>query len=379
MAGGLLLAYVGISAVCAARGWWFVGADGRPVDSDFVNVWAAGRMAVEGSAAAIYDWGLHKEMEVRALGHAFAGYYGWHYPPMLLFAAVPLALLPYLTALFAWEAVTAVGLAAALRLITPSRPAILALMAAPATLWCLAVGQNGFLTASLLGAGLAFLERRPLAAGVCFGLLTYKPHFGLLIPVALLAGRRWRAFAAATLTALLFAVGSGVVFGLDVWRAFLGSVSVTTNAVLRTGGSDWAKLQSVYAIVHQAIGDDGWAWGAQAAVSLTLAGLVAWVFRRPAPFSLQAALLATASLLATPYSYIYDTPVLAVPAAFLIREGLGRGFLRGETALLAVALAMPALFTLLGSATTLVSCAILFGLCLRRWPERRVQYSTAVP
>jgi hypothetical protein len=54
-------------------------------------------------------------------------------------------------------------------------------------------GQNNTWTAALFGGGLSLLERRPLLAGGLLGLLIYKPQFGLLIPVALLAGRHWRA------------------------------------------------------------------------------------------------------------------------------------------------------------------------------------------
>ncbi len=54
-------------------------------------------------------------------------------------------------------------------------------------------GQNSTWTAALSGSGLSLLERRPLLAGGLLGLLIYKPQLGLLIPVALLAGRHWRA------------------------------------------------------------------------------------------------------------------------------------------------------------------------------------------
>ena len=52
-------------------------------------------------------------------------------------------------------------------------------------------GQNGFLTAALIGGALGLLERRPALAGICLGLLTYKPQFGLLFPFVLIADRRW--------------------------------------------------------------------------------------------------------------------------------------------------------------------------------------------
>jgi len=66
-------------------------------------------------------------------------------------------------------------------------------LAFPATIWTIGYGQNAFLTAALLGAGTLLLDGRPAVAGVLLGMLCYKPHFALLVPVALLAGRRWLA------------------------------------------------------------------------------------------------------------------------------------------------------------------------------------------
>lgn len=360
----LLLVYAGTLAACATAGVWFVTSDGLK-ETDFVNVWAAGRLALEGHAEAVYDWAVHRRMEVAALGHDMAGYYGWHYPPMLLFAAVPLSLLPYLAAWLTWSALTAAFLCWGLWRIVPQRAMVPALMAAPATLWCVVTGQNGFLTAGLMGAALVFAERRPLLAGVFLGLLTYKPQFGLLFPVALIAGRHWRLLTSATATTLVLAVSSALAFGMETWRAFFRSVTTTVDGVLRVGGPGWSKLQSVYALLHPL--GESWAMAGHGVVVLVLAALVAWTFARPRPFAVQASVLASASVVATPYGYIYDLPVLAVAVAFLLRDGSRRGFLAGEVPLLAAALLMPFLFPLLGSATTLAVVLIVAGVTLRRW------------
>ena len=45
------------------------------------------------------------------------------------------------------------------------------------------VGQNGFLTAALIGGTLYLIPIRPVLAGICLGLLTYKPQYGLLFPM----------------------------------------------------------------------------------------------------------------------------------------------------------------------------------------------------
>ena len=58
-----------------------------------------------------------------------------------------------------------------------------------------------------------------MLAGILFGLLTYKPHLGVVVPFALLALGAWRTIAAATVTAILLIAASVAMFGLDAWRA----------------------------------------------------------------------------------------------------------------------------------------------------------------
>lgn len=100
----LALAYLVMLSGAWLQGQFLTDAENRPIANDFVDVYAAGRMALSGDAASAYDWPLHKAAEVRALGHDFSGYYGWHYPPPFLFVAAVLALLPYLGAVFVWLA-----------------------------------------------------------------------------------------------------------------------------------------------------------------------------------------------------------------------------------------------------------------------------------
>src|SRR5438874_1214094 len=75
-------------------------------------------------------------------------------------------------------------------------------------------GQNGFLTAALLVGGFGLLRRQPGFAGALLGVLTYKPQFWLLVPIALTAARQWRAFASAVIAAAVMALLSLAVLGI---------------------------------------------------------------------------------------------------------------------------------------------------------------------
>src|SRR4029078_7477613 len=84
------------------QGTWIIGLDGKGVASDFVNVWAAGKLTLGHEPWAAYDWPPNKAVETLAVAHDFDGYFGWHSPPIFLFAAATLALLPYAWAYLTW-------------------------------------------------------------------------------------------------------------------------------------------------------------------------------------------------------------------------------------------------------------------------------------
>ena len=244
----LALGYLAVLVTAALGGNFLLDGEGRPIANDFVNVWAAGRLALDGNPAAAYDWTLHKAAEVRAVGHDFANYYGWHYPPPFLFVAAALATLPYLVAALVWLAATLTAYAATLGGILRSRAGILLALGFPAALWNVTAGQNGFLTAALIGGTLGLLERHPALAGLCLGFLSYKPQFGLLFPIVLIADRRWLTIAVAALAAGGLAAASWLAFGSASWEAFLHWMPITGRVVLGEGAADWSRLQSLFGL-----------------------------------------------------------------------------------------------------------------------------------
>ncbi len=90
-----------------------------------------------------------------------------------------------------WLLTTLAAYIAAIAGILGLRTGVLFALGFPAAIWNITAGQNGFLTAALIGGTLGLLERHPALAGICLGLLTYKPQFGLLFPIVLIADRRW--------------------------------------------------------------------------------------------------------------------------------------------------------------------------------------------
>jgi hypothetical protein len=251
----------------------------------------------------------------------------------------PFTVLPYSYGFIAWDVATLLGLIAVVYLIVRRLPVVALVLASPFTMWNFLAGQNGFLTGSLLGASLLFLERQPVLAGVFIGLLTYKPQFGILLPVALAAARQWRAFASAAATAVIFAGISIAAFGSDVWEALPRQLAAQTGEVLRAGGTDdpaaaWGYIQTVYGMVRDLHGGAALAWLVQGTATAGVAIVVWLVWRSPVRYALKAATLAAAALIATPYAFAYDMAAIAVPAVFLASDQMRHGSLRGEQAIL---------------------------------------------
>jgi arabinofuranan 3-O-arabinosyltransferase len=370
----LALGYLIVLGGTYLKGDFLTDPQGRPIANDFVNVVAAGRLVLAGNAAAAYDWPEHKAAEVRAIGHDFPDYFGWHYPPTFLFAAAAIATLPYLAAAIVWLAATFAAYAAALAGILGRRNGLFLAVGFPA-LWNITAGQNGFLTAALIGGTLGLLERRPALAGLCLGLLTYKPQFGLLFPLVLIADRRWRTILVATAVAGALAVASWLAFGSASWEAFAHWMPVTGRVVLSDGGADWSRLQSLFGLVRALGGSEAAAWMVQIAGSVVVTVGIVWLWRSRIAYDLKAAALAAATLVVTPYLYMYDLVVLAVAVAFLLRFALAQGFETVEIAGLAAAGGLILIFPYVKTQVGLV--AVLIVLTLAAW--RAVAKAPLIP
>jgi alpha-1,2-mannosyltransferase len=346
----LLLSLVGIAgdAILSDHGR---RSDGQPIGTDFSNVYAAGRLALAGEPQSAYDWPRHHAAEQAVFGPD-TPYYGWHYPPIFLGIAALLALLPYGWALLSWQLSSFLAYLLSLRPILRGVPGWLVPAASfPAAFVNAGHGQNGFLTAALLGAGLAALPARPAIAGIFLGALCYKPQFCLLLPVALLAAREWRATVFAAATVLVLSLASLMIFGWATWLAFFDSLHLTRTVVLETGSTGWFKIQTVFAAARN------WglglvpAYSAQAAVSLAAAALVMASWRSSADHPTRSAVLVAALLVATPYSLDYDLMALAPALAMLAARGLKEGFRPFEITLLAALWMLPLVARLAMQAT----------------------------
>jgi hypothetical protein len=394
----------------------------RPLGTDFSNVYAAGTYVLEGRPAAPFDPRLQHARETEIFG-AKTPFYGWHYPPFFLAIAAALALMPYQLALIVWQAVTLLLYLLAIRAIVshlipppqgeggaptgrreappddklrvpggvfvkisetpPDRrfaaatlPAsqggmwLLLALAYPAVFVNLGHGHNGFLTAALMGFALVQVDRRPVLAGILFGLLAYKPQFGLMIPLVLAATGRWRSFLAAGATVALLVIGATLAFGMESWRAFFAFAEYTRAIVLETGETGWHKIQSVFSWARMWGASVPLAYTVQGVATLAIGAALIWLWRSPASFALKAAALCLAAILATPYSLDYDLMVLAPAIAFLTIDGIERGFGPWEKSALAFLWIVPLIARNVAMVTLIplgvIAMLVMLVLVLRR-------------
>src|SRR5262249_11001405 len=247
------------------------------------------------------------------LAERFGGNYPlhiWSYPPHLLLFTWPLALMPYMVAYVLYSAL---GLALYVAVVAEGdrRPDhLLLLVLAPAVvvnIWC---GQNGFLVTALLIGGLVQLDRRPLLAGVLFGLLSIKPQLGLLLPLMLVLTGRWRTIAAAAATIAVLVAATAIAFGPHVWTAYVNdAMPVQSRVFLRDFEHFMVHMPTAFMNMRIAGFSLLTATLVQAVLSAITVAAVTWTFWRRRDRDLSNVLLVTASFLVTPYVFNYDMVV----------------------------------------------------------------------
>jgi len=290
-----------------------------PTTTDFVSFYAAGSLVDAGTPEFVYDRAAHGAAEERATAPGVE-YRFFYYPPVFLLLCAPLARLPYLVAFLVFEAATLIFYLIVVRGILRERSvaALVPVLAFPAVFWTLGLGQNAFLTAALFGAGTLYIDRRPITAGLLFGALCYKPHFGLLVPVALAAGGHWRAFTAAFASAATLCLSSLMLFGSATWSDFFTAVAAS-HATYESGRIALGGFVSPFGAVLLLGGSSAAAYAVQAAATLSAGMLVGFVWHRGLALPIRAATLAAATLVAIPVILIYDLALAVVAVAWLAR------------------------------------------------------------
>ena len=314
--------FYGVVSLALISPWvvWFYwpaggGLDvtGHQIGRDFINVWAGPRLAFGGRLATLFDLDGYHAAIGALFGHPLP-FHNWGYPLFTLPAFWPLAELPYFVALAVWT-VGLFAVFAAVALAPVDRPqrayALLALALAPACLINAIGGQNGFLSAALFLGGILAIDRRPVLAGILFGLLTFKPHLGVVVPFALLALRAWRVIAAAAVTAMVLVAISVAMFGIEPWRQYLEVTSGYQVMLLERFHGFYTSMMVSGVAAARTFGIAyPVALMLQIALAVPVLAAACWAVRQTSDPCCRAFVLASATPLVTPYAFNYDLTAL---------------------------------------------------------------------
>jgi alpha-1,2-mannosyltransferase len=336
----------------------------RWIGSDFAGFWVPAKLAASGRTTIIYDQPLFAALQQAVSGRSDM-YLPWVYPPTFLLLILPLGALAYVTAFVVWIAAGLAVYWAALRKLV-GREGIVAALAFPGVMICIFNGHAEILLAGLFGGAMLLLDRRPCIAGLLIGLCTVKPHLFLMVPVALLAGCRWRAIVSAALLSLLGMAISVAIFGTEVWREFFLTVSGLGGDVVRDGASFatvLAKQQSAFAFGLR-FGGPILATVLQVAAMALAGWAVATTWARNPSLGERSVVLCCGTLLTSPYLFDYDLVLLATPIALLAHDGLANGFRPWQKSLLGALWVAPALVRMCSYYVDLPATVILLGLSI---------------
>jgi hypothetical protein len=370
---GVLVCYGVWLAVYFFKAVWYPREYIHPLALDFLPFWSASQLALHGHAGDAYNQAIIEQIERAAIHHE-VGVLPWLYPPTFLLAVYPLALLPWKVAAVAFLGGTYALFVKAIHTIVPRREAVLVAMAFPAAALVMVSGQNGLLSASLAAFGLNALGRRPVLAGICFGVLSMKPQLAVLFPLALLCSRSWRALAALAVTSLAMLAVASIAFGTETLAAFIHNMGMAAGYVEK-GRAALARVPSAFALIKLAHGPTALAYAAQAVSAAMAIVAVYHAWHREASHELRSATLVCASLMVSPYLFDYDLTWYGVLIAWYARHAMKTDWKCGEREWLVALWLVPFAGILLVMRIhiqfmPIVSAVTLWMLCARLTFER---------
>ncbi len=339
----------GLCCVFGLAAWaFYVNAFAGAHGEDWMVYYTAIRTYFDGQIALLYDG----ESLTRLLNARFAAWlprplplHPWLYPPHYLLLLLPFGFAPFLASGVLFLGLGFLGLVAASFAHAKQARAraihVLSLALCPAAAITVCLGQNTFFTCALLLGGFGLVGRRPALGGALLGVLTYKPQLWLMVPVALIAARQWKALAAAAAAALLLAAASAALFGIEPWRDWI--TLMTSPSALFTKWSAIARLngQSIYTYAALLGAPAPLANMMQALAAAIAAAIVWWCHRRPMAAEPRLAVLLAATMLAAPHVIDYDALMLGLAATLVFARALEEGLRLPETILLVLVWASP--------------------------------------
>lgn len=308
------------------------------IGRDFLNVWSGGTLALQGQLTTLYDYHAYMAWQASIFGPLDA--YNYSYPPHSLFLAMPFAMLPYPVALAIWTLLGAAFFMWAARPYLPDTLSLTHAILTPAAIVNIWAGHYGFLIGGLWLLYFHYLDRFPHRSGAVAGLLTLKPHLGLLVALTMLSRRHLRPILIASAVALSLICFSILMFGSDLWQTWLVETSALQTRIMNAPGPKfyYFTMPSAYIALRSAPAP----LAIVAHMGFAIIGLALFWQARDARAQDLAFVSATATAIIMPYIFNYDLTVCSLGFAVLL-FGRWEMLTTGEKVILWFAFAAPLL------------------------------------
>ncbi len=306
-----------------------IGVNYNTVGTDWMVFHGAAQSYFGGNLATIFDGNRFTDFLNKTYSawlSAKLPFRPWVYPPNYLLLLLPFGLMNFITSYTIFQIVTAGGLVAAI--VTggghdkhTAKIVAIGALCCPAASVNVVDGQNAFLTAALLVAGIRLLESHQLLAGILLGIASIKPQFAFLVPVALVAARQWRAMLGAAASASALIIVSAAIFGVEYWSIWLHQAVMAITSpnpkwieyARMWGNSVWtcSVLMGMTPVMASV---------AQMASSLFATVAVAIAFYRSMNCYTKMAVFLAATILAAPHWSPYDAILLVLAGLYLLAQ-----------------------------------------------------------
>jgi hypothetical protein len=270
-------------------------------DVDFNQYYTAGKLVGSGH---LYDWDTVRRLELKTNSEAVP----FGRAPVFAVVFRPLSALPYSSARALWLAVELLALAGFICFWpSPHRAWVTVGVCWSGPLaMCLAKGQDTVIFLFFVSLGISLLiRRRDFAGGLAFSACLAKPHLALLVPVLLIAQRRWSALLGGAVGIVL---ALAVSFGAEGRDWFSRMLALAKLPEFDPAGGHMPNLRGLLTFL-------GGGLSVEICFGVVIVAAI-WFLSRSQPLPVMGALVLAGGLLLSHHAYFYDA-VLLLPALFL--------------------------------------------------------------
>jgi len=311
----LLLVLMVVPPIIVALGYYDAAC------ADFLAFYTGGLLLNKGRVCDLYD-GMAQKAEQTKLG-APAGYLmPYLNPPVYAWLMKPWAMLPYPVAFALWRMASIACLLLSLRLICKrlflplTRDILLVGAAYPPVFMNLFIGQNGIWFLLVYALALYLMsDEKDLLAGLVLGLGTLKPQLFWLVPLMIIAQRRWKLLVGFAVTSVALALSSLSIVGVE---GISNYVAFFTSPFYSLLGSILAnEMQSLPQFINAILGGRVGQFALAGLVSIPIT-VLSWkaLTRDRSPEALFLISIPGA-ILGAPHAFNYDLVLLILPALIL--------------------------------------------------------------